>query len=404
MPRKKNINRVQVVAKHPAGQFEEDALSMPKILRKFNEMRKTTGFPKPLFAEMHITNRCNIECYFCNQAKLRMHNPVELPYNKIIKALSEMKDMGLSSVMFSGGGEPTLHRSFPDIIKYLSDNEITLLQVITNGMIADKDVLDAMFSARWQSVTFSLNACDANDWSSMTRGPSRGFEKILDNIRYILSKRDSEGLSYPRVMVKFGIDARTWKKLTDAYKLACELGVDDLVITTYNHITYPDYFRTNIDTILKQMRDIYAENQVTGGVKTVGSYLSDLDACNDVVREAIGEFYFDNGPPVCFMPWYGTMIAASGDVRPCASGMESLPSMGNIHKESIRAIWHGKKYQALRDMFEQACFEKNKSACAGTCEAPPDFCNPPSNEAPRCPHMVCWREFIYDYTKVDKLR
>ncbi len=373
------------------GEKVEKNSTLSTIHRGFNKMKKADGFPRPLFAEMHITNKCNINCYFCNQAELRRSNPAELSYDKIVNTLTELKEMGLVSVMFSGGGEPTLHRSFFDIIKFLNANDIILQQVITSGLIADKDVLDAMFSARWRNITFSLHASNGKDWRSMTSGPSRGFEMILNNIRYIIAERTKRGSSTPRVMLKFGVDINTWKKLTDAYRLACELRVDDVAITTYNHITYPDNLQTEIETILKQLKDIYAENEATGGVRTIGYYLADLGV---LIGEDVG-VNVDNGIPICFMPWYGFMIAASGDVRPCASGMEKLPSMGNINEESIRAIWNGRKYQMLRDMFEQAYFEKSGGICKKICAKLPDFCNPLSTNVACCPHMARWNEFYY---------
>lgn len=367
------------------------------ILRQFNKIKSVNDFPMPFWVEMHITNLCNINCYFCNQSKLRKLNPIELPYDKIIETLSELKEMGLTSITLSGGGEPTLHRSFLNIIQYLKANDITLFQIITNGVIADKNIFDAMFSARWRNIGFSLNASDRDDWRLMTEGPLRGFEIILNNIRYVLMEREKRGLSHPRVAVKFGLDVNTSKKIIKAYKLACELGVDDLVITTYNHITYPDYLAADVNTILKQLKDIYAENEATGGVKTIHCYLPDLGADAVLMNEVLDKFSDDNGQPICFMPWYGMLIAASGDVRPCACGMNAFPSMGNVHKEPIRKIWKGRKYQRLRNMFELIYFGKGKKFCKDVRPGLPVFCNPTTDDMQRCPNMIYWNEFLYNY-------
>lgn len=72
-----------------------------------------------------ITGMCNLDCHYCN-----------LTYDKKCLSLEEIKTItekhGKDSYYIISGGEPTLHRDFEAILKYLESNGYKG-QVITNG-------------------------------------------------------------------------------------------------------------------------------------------------------------------------------------------------------------------------------------------------------------------------------
>lgn len=65
---------------------------------------------------------------------------------------------------------------------------------------------------------------------------------------------------------------------------------------------------------------------------------------------------FLGNPPsrvVCSSPWLETYIMPNGDVSLCCqtlvmTGRREIPIMGNIHRESLSAIWNGPKYERYR--------------------------------------------------------
>src|SRR5262245_32044102 len=68
----------------------------------------------PLYAELDLTDRCNVSCYFCNQQELRTREQIPLP--KVIELIDEMAAAGLRSVRLSGGGDPLFHREILDVL------------------------------------------------------------------------------------------------------------------------------------------------------------------------------------------------------------------------------------------------------------------------------------------------
>src|SRR5260370_42403251 len=58
----------------------------------------------PTHAELDLTDRCNVACYFCNQQDVR--TPQQLPLEKVFLLLDELVAGGLPSLRISGGGDP----------------------------------------------------------------------------------------------------------------------------------------------------------------------------------------------------------------------------------------------------------------------------------------------------------
>ena len=84
----------------------------------------------PVHAELDLTDRCNVACYFCNQQDLRTKESIALP--RLTDLIDELAEGGLKSVRLSGGGElltnkPVLQRAVKMRSPYV--DALSLLQL-----------------------------------------------------------------------------------------------------------------------------------------------------------------------------------------------------------------------------------------------------------------------------------
>jgi len=70
-------------------------------------------FRQPIYANILLTHRCNLRCFYCNTWKARVP---ELGFNEWKKILDKLRRLGVIYVGFTGG-EPLLH---PDVFKILN--------------------------------------------------------------------------------------------------------------------------------------------------------------------------------------------------------------------------------------------------------------------------------------------
>lgn len=94
------------------------------------------GKPKPpILVTIDPTNKCNLNCVWCNAKAVRKNeNQIEPEYLSMIAEL--LGGWGVEAVCVAGGGEPTQHDRFGDLIDWLMQENIRI-GVVTNGTRID---------------------------------------------------------------------------------------------------------------------------------------------------------------------------------------------------------------------------------------------------------------------------
>ena len=97
------------------------------------EYWRTQGFVQPISIHIMPTSRCNLKCVMCSVA----NRPKEdLDFDLIVDVINKLHEIGLKSIVFSGGGEPLLYQRFNQVLAFLNDyyNDIDI-GIITNGIL-----------------------------------------------------------------------------------------------------------------------------------------------------------------------------------------------------------------------------------------------------------------------------
>jgi GTP 3',8-cyclase len=88
------------------------------------------GTPAPVNVEIDLSNRCNLGCQGCHFAHTHTRGPLAhsakpegmqnvgdlMSYNLALDMLNQLSIAGVRSITWTGGGEPTLHPHFDEII------------------------------------------------------------------------------------------------------------------------------------------------------------------------------------------------------------------------------------------------------------------------------------------------
>ncbi|HUT85915.1 MAG TPA: radical SAM protein, partial [Elusimicrobiales bacterium] len=81
--------------------------------------------------DIDFTNACNNDCPPCFARELRERYPVEIPYEKAVRLLTDLNHLGCDCVRFTGGGDPLTHPNFVGLVRYSGANFRTVID--TNG-------------------------------------------------------------------------------------------------------------------------------------------------------------------------------------------------------------------------------------------------------------------------------
>lgn len=85
----------------------------------------------PNHLQLNITNKCNLTCKFCSCADRDLSQ--WLTKEKILDEMAKFHSLGGKSVTIAGGGDPTVHPDFDEIIGGIHDLDIRI-GLVTNGI------------------------------------------------------------------------------------------------------------------------------------------------------------------------------------------------------------------------------------------------------------------------------
>ncbi len=317
-------------------------------------IRTGTATRGPVHAELDLTDRCNVACYFCNQMDVRTRESI--PLEKVESILDELVAGGLKSVRLSGGGDPLMYPAFGQVQQALADRSVTVDNLTTNGALLTEDIAGSLVENEAREVIFSLNGADAKDYQRMMRVKGSIFDRVVANIATLVQLRGRKPL--PTIIVQFLLDGSNYRLLPTMYELGRSLGVDRITLNAvleipneridtadllgpHDHALVRPYLKQILEADrgadLLQLCFSWPEwNQAIDSMKVGIAARSSPTP----VREDIDH---------CFFGWYTTAIRGTGEMYPCCMLMSpDYEPLGNVLEGGVTRQWQGGGFSRLR--------------------------------------------------------
>lgn len=155
----RRINRLEDVEYRNISPFKNDAPVNPRGL-------------------VRINGHCNMSCAFCFVDRTAPDFEVE----QLQQEIAQMAQSGTRHLVLSGG-EPTLHKRLPDLIRYAKSlDAFAVIEMQSNGVkCADLAYARELVEAGLTKVTFSLHSADPEHSDRITRLP-QAFGRTMQAI------------------------------------------------------------------------------------------------------------------------------------------------------------------------------------------------------------------------------
>lgn len=136
-----------------------------------------------------------------------------LAFDKVLEVLDDCAELGVKGIELTGGGEPTIHPQFAQVVERINALGFKW-GIVTNGVR-----MQDLSTASWARV--SLDAGTPETYSKLRRVEPEMFEKALATI-----KRWRPGVS-------FVVTDLNWREIYDAAVLVKSLGASNVRIRAY---------------------------------------------------------------------------------------------------------------------------------------------------------------------------
>jgi len=320
------------------------------------------------------TFKCHLRCLYCYQKTSKINKPIFperlnglMKFNIFKKVIDEARDLGLTTVVFTGG-EPFLHPRIFDMLKYTYKNDI-YTEVSTKFPLKEKDVKKLEGNVDKIQISLDCHIPEIQDKLTQVKGSGEWLLKDIE----LLSKTNI------RLQVNVVVTTYNINYIPDLIEYLYYKGVDVITLSIYGlSITNPnqelrpsrdDYINLahKIEEKLANFPDTVEDidyGYISLGDKTI-LVVSPIYAIRDIFHKKKEDSLLRLGMFNCGAYRSGLAILPDGDVLGC-DRMYSLPwykklVVGNVKKQSIKEIWYSEKTYQLakpsRDKFKDTmCF------------------------------------------------
>jgi MoaA/NifB/PqqE/SkfB family radical SAM enzyme len=165
------------------------------------------GLPifSPISINLDLTSACNFSCPFCVDSKL-INAGKSLTFEEVKKTIDTLHSHGLLSVILIGGGEPTLHKEFGEIVRYIKSKRLQI-GIVTNGSRLEKieAVVEELKEKDW--IRISIDAAGEGVFKDLHLPKTKvTLGRILEKAKMVKKKNPVVSLGYSFVVVWEGVE------------------------------------------------------------------------------------------------------------------------------------------------------------------------------------------------------
>jgi len=276
----------------------------------------------PAYLNIEPTNHCNLTCPFCASGwGSGKRQKGSMPLALFKKAIDEISRFTYKVSLYNLG-EPFLHNDIFEMINYASKKNISV-SLATNGILLDQPRMIRLLDSGCEDLIFSLDAATSETYGKLRQGGD--FQKLKENIAYLLRLRSQAGKLIPKVAANFIVTRENESEMADFQKLGESLGVD---ICSFSLLWKQDLGDSLHE---KQTRELLPVSR-----PEFNRYQ------NAAARKKS-----------CAWAWKKAVINWDGNVVACCYDYNSLEVMGNIYAEPFKSIWNNRKFRRLRRVVKQ---------------------------------------------------
>ena len=282
---------------------------------------KAGGLVLPRMISCWLTHACNLDCDYClYTASHNVHKDLA-PTGKFLAFVDEIAALGVESIEFGGGGEPTVHKDCFAIAQHAHAKGLQV-GMLTNA--ARFDIPLALASFRY--IRLGIDAhCDA--LYQQVKGTTPGmFAKTERNCAELITARNRTGAKLPRIGVKHLIGKKNYQFLPELVRWAKDMGAD------YVHFKAEH----NSPAALSD-----AERQIGNGVLTA------LEQ-NGYAGFVKGDLNFLQGQHHCFMADIHAVLDAKGNLNQCCYFTETQDQIGNVFDDGFATVWYSPRHADVK--------------------------------------------------------
>lgn len=280
--------------------------------------KKPIQWGMPFSIAIEPTTACNLRCPECPSGlRAFTRDTGNLKTDFFRKIIDELhKDVFYLTFYFQG--EPYINPKFLEMVQYAHEKGIYTATSTNAHFLNDSNARKTIESGL-DRLIISIDGTTQETYESYRKEGK--LENVLQGARNVIKWKKELKSKTPHIIFQFLVVKPNEHQIPDIYKLAEELGADEVKLKTAQIYDYKNGSPL-IPTIDKYAR--YA-------LQTDGTYQIKNQLLNH-----------------CWKLWHSCVITWDGMVVPCCFDKDATYRLGDLKDKSFQEIWKGKTYQNFR--------------------------------------------------------
>jgi MoaA/NifB/PqqE/SkfB family radical SAM enzyme len=327
----------------------------------------------PISINLDLTSACNFACPHCVDSTI-INTGESLKLEEIKLSIDILKARGLLSVILLGGGEPTLHKDFGEIVNYIKSLGLQL-GIVTNGSKLGRVERVAHLLEKQDWVRLSLDAASQETFSKLHRPKTDvTLLEILRRAREVKLRNPNILLGYSFVIVWEGLTLNenplcpNIHEMPEAVRLARKYGFDYISFKPCLIRLQESQKESLLDSIDRKREQRIIEDiriNLHKAKRVAENNIKVLESVNLRAMMDNRVHELKRQPEICHMQFFNTVVTPSGIFHcPAFRGVENAKiseSDGYVGKErfdeTLQNLAHSiSTFNATKECKAVGCF------------------------------------------------
>lgn len=164
-------------------------MSFPVQYRTITSLIRGWIFRGPVYVQLAVTPRCNLNCRMCQVVKTWKGEP-ELTLQQMERIAATLMKLGVGYIVLTGG-EPFLRKDLPQIVKLFSERGFDV-RLQTNGTLTSHKLADRLIENGLRHISVSLNSLDPKIEDEFSSGRNV-WKKVMNTLGIFSEKLPTRG-------------------------------------------------------------------------------------------------------------------------------------------------------------------------------------------------------------------
>lgn len=286
-------------------------------------LRKPIQWGVPFSISIEPTTACNLRCPECPSGLRAFTRPTGNLRSDFFRRSIDDLYRDLAFLIFYFQGEPYINPDFLDMVQYASQRGIYTI-TSTNGHFLSEENARKTIESGLDRLIISVDGSTQEVYEQYRK--SGKLEVVLQGARNVVKWKKQLRSKTPHIIFQFLVVRPNEHQIPDIYRLAEEIGVDEVKLKT------------------AQIYDYEQGNPLIPTLDQYSRYRQQADGTYRIKNRLLNH---------CWKLWHACVITWDGMVVPCCFDKDAQHRLGNLQERSLREVWQDDAYRAFREKLMQ---------------------------------------------------